>query len=325
MNDMNLTIPSDGAALGLRIRDARVLIVYYSQSGQTGRAAELLARSFAAGATTRFCNLADDPGINGLYPMPWSLFGFLRAQPGSFTPRERFQSHASIEPGEFDILALVYPVWFLSPASPVGAWLNQLPAGCLAGKCVLTVCTSRNMWVEAQRIVRERIEEKGGIVVAHAALEDRAPEAKSLITTPYFFLTGNRRFANPKRRAAFPAFGIDEAEYDRFANFGKAVAAMQPNDRVAAFDIKPRRVLAEIVGRRISLFYCGLWPLVRHLPRSVGDAYMGLVAVATLISMVLLMPPTALVARLPGISRWLSSWPEKMLSRSKPSALLPLS
>jgi hypothetical protein len=319
--------PDDGNARAARAGRARVVIAYYSQAGQTRRAAELLARSFdaSARATARSCNLADDAGISGLYPMPWSFFGFLRAQPGSFRPREKFASQASIDPGDFDVLVLVYPVWFLSPASPVGAWLEQLPAGCLAGKRVITVCTSRNMWVEAQRIVRERIEQKGGIVVAHAALEDRAPEAKSLITTPYFFLTGNKRFASPKRRAAFPPFGIDETEYERLARFGHAVAAMQSHHRIASFEIKPRRVLAEIVGRRISQFYCGLWPLVRHLPRAVGDGYMGLVAVATIISMLVLMPPTALVARLPGLSRLLAAWPDKMLSRDKHSAVLSLS
>jgi len=316
--DMNGTDLSDGDPVG----GARILIVYYSQAGQTERAAELLARSFGAGATIQLRNLANDLGIRGLYPMPWSFFGFLRAQPGSFSPRERFETHAAVEPDSFDIMVLVYPVWFLSPASPVGAWLEQLPRGCLAGKRIVTVCTARNMWVEAQRIVRELIEENGGIVVAHAALEDRAPEAKSLVTTPYFFLTGSKSFASAKRRAAFPPFGIDDAEYDRLGRFGAAVAAMRSNERVAAFDTKPRRVLAEIVGRRISQFYCGLWPLVRHLPSGVGNAYMGLVAVATIISMIVLMPPTALVARLPGLSRLLASWPDKLLSRGERAALL---
>lgn len=316
-NKLKSATPTDAAAAASRTEDSRVLIVYYSQAGQTRRAAELLGRSFDAGATIRFCNLANVPGIGGLYPMPWSFFGFLRAQPGSFRPREQFYGHASLELKDFDLLVLVYPVWFLSPASPVGAWLEQLPAGCLTGKRVVTVCTARNMWVEAQRIVRQQIEKKGGVVVAHAALEDRAPDAKTLVTTPYFFLTGNKSFENPKRRAAFPPFGIDETEYDRLARFGEAVAAMQSHERLAAFETKPRRVLAEIVGRRISQFYCSLWPVVRHLPRAVGDVYMSLVAVATVVSMLVLMPPTVLVARLPGLSRLLASWPDKMLSRGE--------
>jgi hypothetical protein len=251
--------------------------------------------------------------------MPWSFFDFLRAQPGSFNPRECFATHAAIDPDDFDVLVLVYPVWFLSPASPVGAWLRQLPDACLSRKRVITVCTSRNMWVEAQRIVRELIEEKGGMVVAHAALEDRSPEAKTLITTPYFFLTGKKTFADAKRRATFPPFGIDEGEYERLERFAKDVAAMNANDRVSAFDIRPRRVLAEIVGRRISQLYCSLWPLVRPLPRPAGDAYMTTVAIATIVSIAMLMPPTALIARLPGLSRLLAAWPSRLLSSNAKS------
>jgi hypothetical protein len=310
--------PKDGDPARLQSPAAsRTLLVYYSQSGQTRRAAELLALRLGLDTAdaARWRKLEDDPGIVGKYPMPWSFFGFLKAQPGSLRPRERFETHGAIDAATFDTLVLLYPVWFLSPASPIGAWLRQLPAGALAGKRVVTVCTSRNMWVEAQRLVREQVEAKGGAVVAHAALEDRNPEVKTLVTTLHFFLTGNKQFQSEKCRSAFPAFGIADAEYARLCDFIDAVARMQPDDRIAAYDIKPRRVLAEIVGRRISRVYCALWPVMRHLPRPVGDAYMGLVAVATMLSIIVLMPPTALLVKLPGLSRLIQRWPDKMLSK----------
>jgi hypothetical protein len=268
-------------------------------------------------------DLSLNPEVKQKYKFPWTLVDFLLAQPESFEGRMDLAASSQQMPdvAAFDRIIIAYPVWFLSPAVPISAWLSSLPDGSLAGKDVVSICTCRNMWFEAQRHVRRLVEKKGGRIVAHATLEDLAPTAATLVTTPRFFLTGSRSFSESSPawvQRKFPPFGVTESEYDALRVWSRTALAAPAS--VALCRPRAPLVLAELVGRRISRLYCAAWPLVKRAPRWVPTLYMLLVAVLTMVSIVVLMPPAAVLGKLPPLRGMLQRLANRVTSAATPSS-----
>ncbi len=293
----------------------RILGVVYSQTGQTARAMERYLEGAAPAAeyTVSRVNLAEDPGVRGMYHHPWSFFDFLRALPGSHRPE---LATGSVPLDGVDILVIAYPVWFLSPAAPVGSFLRGLPAGALDGKAVITISTSRNMWFEAQRLVRRLVEAKGGRVHAHVALEDRGPTYATLITTPRFFLTGKDRFQSPLASRLFPPFGVAEGEYAALREWAGAHPAGAPPADGGFFKLKTPLALAEVVGRRIFSALLTPWAFFRHRGKVAQNAYLLVVAACTMLGILLLLPPLAILGSLPPLRQILARrWRSSLISK----------
>ncbi len=293
----------------------RILAVTYSQAGQTARAADALLAGLSAAADVEITRLALDPEApRGL---PWRFFDFVRALPEAVRPAAPGGA-ARVDPAALasaDTVVLAYPVWFLSPATPVAGFLRTLPDGALAGKQVITVATCRNMWVEAQKVVRRLVEARGGRVVAHAALVDRAPTYASLVTTPRFFLTGKRTFESRAMRRLFPEFGIRDAEYARLAAWARTLPADPDGPPRTHFELDTSMALAEAVGRRIFRLLTLPWPLVRPRPRPAQNLYLTLVVAAMVVAILALLPPLAVLGGLPPMRRRAARWSERLTSR----------
>ena len=295
----------------------RYLIVTYSQSGQTARAAEIFAANLPNQGEVSIdqLNLAEDEGVRGAYRMPWGLFDFLRAQPEAFEPSMRLRASSTVRLDQYDVVVIVYPVWFLSPATPVSSFLRGLPPCSLAGKEVVTIATCRNMWFEAQRMMRALVEEKGGRVIAHVALEDRAPTYATLVTTPRFFLTGERGFSSELMQRLFPAFGITEEEFAEYAGWVRTFPSTGAGDPPCMFRFKSPLALAEVIGRKISRTIYLPWPAIASTPKLIQNAYLSFAAFCTVAGIITLMPPAAIVGKTPPVQRVLSRMQGQAISR----------
>ena len=100
---------------------AKALIIFYSQAGQTEKA----VRRFSAGLS-RHLDVETVP-IETVEPFrfPWSITRFFRVFPlcvKSVTPAILLMQ---IEWDRYDLIVLAYPVWFLSPALPMQAFLKS--------------------------------------------------------------------------------------------------------------------------------------------------------------------------------------------------------
>jgi hypothetical protein len=233
----------------------RVLVLAYSQSGQLTRIIERIVAPLKA-----------DPGIAvhvevlrpvKAFPFPWSFFSFLDAFPESahLIPPE-------LEPlmlrgdENFDLVILPYQVWFLAPSQPVAAFLKHpLAKKLLADRPVVTVIACRNMWMMAQEKVKDLLNQCGARLIDNVVLTDKSPTLVSVITTPYWLLTGRQ-----ERFMGLPAAGISEPDISNCRRFGLALRdalhdnaerGTQPLLRgLQACDADPHLYVSERAGTR---------------------------------------------------------------------------
>lgn len=152
----------------------RVLILYYSYSGQSS----VLVRRLAAG-------LADE-GV-GVRQERLQLRQPLRFPLGSIGKtiwlmlitlfRTRFDIHpvAVADDDPCDLVVLAGPTWSWSPSGPVLALLDQRP-GLLRGRSVLAVISCRGYWRHHWRYLRKRLlrlsaRPRGPLVFSHPQRE----------------------------------------------------------------------------------------------------------------------------------------------------------
>ncbi|HTP39223.1 MAG TPA: dialkylresorcinol condensing enzyme [Steroidobacteraceae bacterium] len=209
----------------------RVLVVYYSQTGQLGDIVDSLTAPLRADPANFDVVLAP---LKPLTPFvfPWSFWGFFNTFPECIFDDAGPNAPLAIADGaEFDLVILAYTVWFISPSLPTTAFLqSEQGARLLRGKPVITVIGCRNMWLMAQERVKRKLQALGARLIDNVALTERTHGAKSVVTTPWWLLSGNK---GPYLGGMFPRAGIWDSDIRDAARFGKAIAAQLPQRSAA--------------------------------------------------------------------------------------------
>jgi hypothetical protein len=233
---------------------SRVLVLYYTQSGQQRAILNSLVKPFVeAGDQIHFEEIKPVQP----YPFPWSAFTFFNAFPETF-----FQQPLELKPFSekinepFDLVILGYQPWFLSPSRPINSFLQTETAKkILEEKPVVTILGCRNMWLGAQEKVKKRLKDAEAKLVGHVALDDKSGNLTSLVTILRWMLWG-------KKDAFwfFPAAGISQGDIIHTSKFGEIVKnALDKNDfknlqhdlnNEGAINIRPSLVLLEKRGQR---------------------------------------------------------------------------
>jgi hypothetical protein len=235
-------------------RTKRVLVIGYSQSGQLTRIAErILAPLRQAGdIEVRVETLTPQRP----YPFPWTFFSFLDAFPESaHLVAPALQPLTLRGDEDFDLVILPYQVWFLAPSPPVTAFLKHpIAQRLLRGKPVVTVIACRNMWMMAQEKMKLLLTDCGARLIDNVVLTDPSATLLTLVTTPYWLLTGR------KRLLSLPPAGIDDNSIDRAQRFGCALRDGLRHDAergpaamllgLSACVADPRLYLSERAGTR---------------------------------------------------------------------------
>jgi hypothetical protein len=203
----------------------RVLVVYFSQSGQLTNIVRSIVEPLRNAADIEVTMTELKPVTP--YPFPWPFWKFFNIFPDAM-----YDDPDPIAPlplpnnSHFDLIILGYQVWFLSPSMPMAAFLKSDQAQqLLSGKSVITVLCCRNMWLSAQERVKQRLKEIGARLIDHVALVDQSPNAATLVSTPMWLLTGKR---GPFLGGLIPVAGITETEIAATARFGNAIVAQLP-------------------------------------------------------------------------------------------------
>jgi hypothetical protein len=232
----------------------KILIVYFSQSGQQMRILQSLAKPFLDGGHEV---IFEELQPLERFPFPWSAYEFFNAFPETFTQQPvTLRSLSAKTLQDFDLVIIGYQPWFLTPSRPVSSFLqSQEGKRILLNKNVVTVLGCRNMWLGAQEKVKRRLQEANARLVGHMALVDRSSNLTSLITILRWMFTGNKNAF-----WFFPQAGVSEKDIEHAAVFGKHIKdALQSNNfdnlqdilnREGAIEIKPNLVLMEKRGQK---------------------------------------------------------------------------
>lgn len=232
----------------------RILVLYYSQSGQQLSILQSLTGPLvAAGHAVHFEVIQPQEK----YPFPWSAYQFFNAFPETFQQKPlplMPLSNAAFEP--YDLVVLGYQPWFLSPSRPVGAFLqSEEGKKVLHGKDVVTILGCRNMWLGAQEKVKKRLLDAGARLRGHISLVDRSGNLVSLVTILRWLLTGKKGAF-----LFFPPAGVSEADVKGARKFGETIAQVIDRGsydglqdellKQGAIEVKPSLVLLEKRGQK---------------------------------------------------------------------------
>jgi hypothetical protein len=203
----------------------RVLVIYYSQTGQLRDIVRSTVGPLEADPAVEVVTLEIKPAQP--YPFPWPVGTFFNTFPETV-----YEEVDPIEPvtmpanADFDLVILAYQVWFLSPSKPTTAFLRTPEAArLLAGKPVITLIGCRNMWLSAQERMKAMLEGLGARLIDNVVLTDSAHSAFTFISTPAWMLTGRK---GPFLGGTVPEAGVSQEDIAGCARFGRAIAAQLP-------------------------------------------------------------------------------------------------
>ena len=222
----------------------KVLIVYYSQTGQLSALAQYFAKPLQqAGVVTDCVPLVPQQP----YPFPWRFWRFFDTFPETAHLRPAPIEPPQIPHDDYDAVVIAYTVWFLAPSQPITAFLQRPETRrLLAGKPVITLIGCRNMWLAAQEKMKTLLAANGAQLVGNIVKTDACGTAASFVTTPAWLLTGNKRYFR-----SLPAAGISENELADGARFGEklrdALLAGAPLDETLFQNMGAARVDEKLI------------------------------------------------------------------------------
>jgi hypothetical protein len=192
----------------------KVLVIYYSQSGQLGDIINSLSGPLAeAGNTVETIRVQPLKA----YPFPWSGKSFFAVMPDCVLGVPTELRPIQLKETAYDFIVFGYQAWFLSPSIPSNSILNHPSIkAVLKNTPVVTITGARNMWISAMERIRKMLKETGARHVGNIVLVDKHANFVSFVTILYWMFTGKRdRYLN-----IFPKPGVSDADIDNCKVFG---------------------------------------------------------------------------------------------------------
>jgi len=276
----------------------KVLIVYYSQTGQLSALAQYFAKPLQqAGVVTDCVPLVPQQP----YPFPWRFWRFFDTFPETAHLRPAPIEPPQIPHDDYDAVVIAYTVWFLAPSQPITAFLQRPETRrLLAGKPVITLIGCRNMWLAAQEKMKTLLAANGAQLVGNIVKTDACGTAASFVTTPAWLLTGNKRYFR-----SLPAAGIAENELADGARFGEklrdALLAGAPLDEtlfqnMGAARVDEKLIFSEKAASR-SFYLWGRLLMAAGRVSPVLRRVLLAVYIAFLVTLILTVIPVSIVLK----------------------------
>ena len=201
----------------------KILAINYSQSGQLD---DILTNFLSAIENCEIDRVKVQPEKS--FAFPWPTDNFYNIMPETVLEEAIPLKSIEFKEEKYDLIVLGYQPWFLSPSMPTAALLqNEAFKKRVKNTNVMTVIGARNMWLNSQISVVERIANAGGQMIANLAFVDRAPNHLSAISIAHWMMTGKKT----RKWGIFPLPGISEEDINTADKFGALLnTSIQKND-----------------------------------------------------------------------------------------------
>lgn len=240
----------------------RILVLYYTQSGDTARAVESFIK-FLDTPEIEITKECIKPKVS--YAYPWKIGNFFDVFPECINEEPPEIYPPSFEASQkFDLVILAYQVWFLAPALPIQGFLKSEYAKVLQDTKVITLIVSRNMWHSASEKMKKMIAKVGGIHIDNVVVTHQGLPLATFITTPRLMLTGKK----DKFLGKLPPGGVKIEDIQALSKFGRVIvnnlsalsdSSNQPLfNGLGAVEMNQHYIIPELIG----LFLYKLWAKV---------------------------------------------------------------
>jgi hypothetical protein len=229
-----------------------VLLVYYSQAGEAARVAKAVAEGLS-GPTVDVTVEALQPQVP--YPFPWkSPARFFDVLPECHRgPLPALAPLTLDVTRRFDLVILVYQVWFLAPSLPVQSFIKSDAARVLRDTKVVTFSVSRNMWQSASETMKQLLRDVRARHIDNVVITHQGPAWATFVSTPRALLLGKKDAFG----GLFPEAGVSGESLERVKRFSRLIAARLYSERggdepflrgQATVEVDPRYLIAERLG-----------------------------------------------------------------------------
>ena len=237
----------------------KVLVIYYSQSGQLSDIINSITCPLKeAGNTVETIPVQPVKA----YPFPWSGKSFFAVMPDCVLGVPTELQPIQLKETAYDLIVFGYQAWFLSPSIPSNSILAHPSVQLvLKNTPVVTITGARNMWISAMEKIRKLLKESGARHAGNIVLVDKHANFVSFFTILYWMFTGKR----DRLLKIFPKPGVSDADIDNCKTFGSVLekylgkgnyAGMQDElIQQKAVVVKYRLMFIESKAKRIF----GLW------------------------------------------------------------------
>ena len=195
----------------------KILVLYYSQSGQLGDIINSLTSPLKEAGNTVETILVQPAKA---YTFPWTGKSFFAVMPDCVLEKTTELEPIQLKETAYDLIVLGYQAWFLSPSIPCNSILNHpLVKAVIKNTPVVTITGARNMWISAMNVIRKILKELDAKHVGNIVLVDKHANLVSFVTILYWMFTGKRdRYLN-----LFPKPGVSDADIDNCRVFGGVI------------------------------------------------------------------------------------------------------
>ncbi len=242
----------------------KILVIYYSQTGQVKDIINFVLSNAETDNNIQIDYYNIQPEKE--FPFPWqptSAFYdvFPESVKGISVP---LKSLIINNPEQYDLIILGLQVWYLSPSIPVNSFLKSEQAkNIFKNKPVITIYGTRNMWVSANKTVKELINNAGGKLKGNIVLSDKHHNLISVITIVRWLINGKKEASK-----YFPEAGVSAKDISKASKFGKPILnALKNNNfdnlqeellKLNAVHIDYHIMKTELTGKRIFHIWANL-------------------------------------------------------------------
>lgn len=239
----------------------KVLVVYYTQTGQAKQALDATLKPFEENIDYQLDYLLIKP--KNAFPYPWSYTQFFDVFPETVNGIPCELDPLNIDTSiHYDLIVIAYQPWFLSICVPINSFLQSPEAKqLLANKPVVTIINCRNMWLGAQEKMKQRLLDVKANLVGNITFVDRSSNLVSLVTVLAFVLKGTKE----NFMGMFPKYGVTEKDLNHAPVFGKIILDNIQNNhpeniqtqlnQQGALDIRGNLLMMEGRGRALFPLY----------------------------------------------------------------------
>jgi len=242
--------------LGENHRMKKIVVIYYSQTGQLKNALDSLVQPFVGVGDVEIVWEEIKPIVP--FPFPWPTVEFFDVMPECVADKPIAIHPLTCAGQKFDLIILGWSPWFLSPSLPtIGLFHDPKAVELFKSTPVVTITACRNMWIGGMEKVKAKLDGFGANLVGNIVLEDRQPNLISVLTVIGWLIKGKRE----KYWGFLPKAGVSDAEIGGAITFGKAVKESLLNNTfselqnkliaLGAVTVKPNLMLLELRGAKI--------------------------------------------------------------------------
>jgi hypothetical protein len=197
----------------------KVLVVYFTQTGQLSSAVRATLQPLEADPDVKIHYEQVKPVKE--YPYPWSYMEFFDIFPETVHAIPCELQPLKFDPEtNYDLVVIAYQPWFLSICVPINSFLQSAEAKkVLKDKPVVTVIACRNMWLNAQEKMKQRLLDLKANLVGNITFVDKSANLISLITVLAFVLKGEKG----KFLGIFPKYGVKTGDLEKAPSYGNII------------------------------------------------------------------------------------------------------